>query len=178
MLLNDNQIRNLIEEYDIISPYDPSLIQPCSIDIRLGNQGAVYIGGYNETIDPFDRDTYGVHKFHIGDSYILDVGDFVLIDTVEVFDIPDFISARVDGRSSVGRLGIQVHSTAGFVDPGFKGKITLEISNVNRRPIVLKPGMTIAQMSFIKILPCGLDYSKKGGRYMGDMGVEASLYWK
>ena len=175
MMLNDRQIRVLCTKMDVVDPFDPALVGPSSLDIRLGSRIAYYAG--TGIIDPDNQSTYNLIKKDAESQIILKSNQFILMDTVETFRIPSNIAAKVDGRSSIGRLGIMVHVTAGFIDPGFHGKITLEIKNVNERSVILRPGMIIAQMSFHEIEPCERDYSQKGGRYHGDGDVAGSKYY-
>lgn len=175
MMLNDRQIRALCTKIDVVSPYDPTLVGPSSLDIRLGSRIAYYAG--IGILDPENQSTYNLIKQYAESLIILHPNQFILMDTVETFRMPSNIAAKVDGRSSIGRLGIMVHVTAGFIDPGFHGKITLEIKNVNERSVILRPGMVIAQMSFHEIEPCEKDYSQKGGRYHGDGDVAGSKYY-
>jgi len=175
MMLNDRQIRALCTKMDVVDPFDPTLVGPSSLDIRLGSRIAYYAGC--SVINPENQNSYNLIKKDAESLVILHPNQFILMDTIETFRIPSNIAAKVDGRSSIGRLGIMVHVTAGFIDPGFHGKITLEIKNVNERPVILRPGMVIAQMSFHEIEPCERDYSQKGGRYHGDGDVAGSKYY-
>jgi dCTP deaminase len=130
-------------------------------------------------IDPEKHSTYNLKNENMTKSgYVLQPGEFILAETVEKFDIPRNIAAKVDGRSSMGRMGITVHITAGFVDPGFKGTITLEVFNANNRAVILRPGMIVAQMCFFEIEPCERDYQDKGGRYQNERGATGSRYYQ
>ncbi len=175
-MLNDKQIKKYCES-GIIEPYKPVNVGPCSIDLTLGKNIAYYQG--NTAIDPAKHSTYNLKNENMGKSgYVLQPGEFILAETVEKITLPRYLAAKVDGRSSMGRLGIAVHITAGFIDAGFSGTITLEIHNVNSRPVILRPGMIIAQMCFFEIEPCERDYSEKGGRYQNERGATGSRYYQ
>ena len=149
-MFSDHQIKSKIEKkYISISPYDATLVQPASVDLRLGSEFIKY-NRSSEPIDPEAPDESVRTSFSV-DRLILYPGDFVLGTTLERVGICPAIAARVEGKSTLGRLGLIVHSTAGFVDPGFKGNITLEMTNINVRPIILRAGMKICQIAFYKM---------------------------
>lgn len=164
----------------LVVPFDYSLLQPNSIDVRLSDEFLVPRGHYNLN-DRQDRirhiDTADVEEGHMEsvrtDKYILMPGEFILGSTEERFSIPSTLVGRVEGKSSLGRLGLMVHVTAGFVDAGFSGQVTLEIVNVAPWGITLHAGMTIAQMAFSRCTPVGRPYQ---GRYQGQSGPQESRY--
>jgi dCTP deaminase len=157
MILSDRDIRARLAKGDlVVEPLDdPDLqIQPASVDLRLGGEFLVFRHTLVPYLDPLDparteRSDY-TETIKVGDDgvFVLHPGEFALGTTLERVGIPADLVARVDGRSSLGRLAIVVHSTAGFVDPGFRGKITLELSNLGRIPVALRPRMRICQLSF------------------------------
>jgi len=180
-MLNDRQIKELCEKGNIVDPYNPSNVGPCSLDLTLGDSVAWYSGTSGYVLDPENEETYQVQNAIVGrdiDKLFLEPGEFLLAETVEKFNIPRNIAAKVDGRSSMGRLGVFQHISAGFIDPGFRGSVTLELYNANRRPVILRPGMIVAQMCFFQIEPCERDYQDKGGRYQNESGATGSRYYQ
>lgn len=173
-VLADHQIREKIHEYGgiYVHPYDSSAVQPASIDLRLGAEFIKY-GISSEPIDPANPDNSKLVRFST-EELILYPGEFVLGTTLERIGVGSTISARVEGKSTLGRLGLIIHSTAGFVDPGFKGNITLEMTNINTRPIFLRAGMRICQISFTEMdAPAEMPYGHEqlGSHYHGQIGV-------
>ncbi len=154
-----------------VSPVDLSeQIQPNSLDIRLGDEIS-YFSSTDEIVDPKEEIT-GTETHKLDESFVLEPGGFVLGTTIEKFSIPDYLYGQLHGRSSIGRLGIEVHSTAGLVDSGYSGEITLEITNNNNRPVKLYRGMRIAQVVFHKLsTKCSNPYSEKDNKYQGQEGV-------
>ena len=153
-VLSDGTIRRLVEEERIkIRPWDPSMVQPASVDLRLGTSFRVFHNHRLPAIDLAEPPTGLTEHVQIEDtaSFVIHPGEFVLGSTVEWVELPDDIVARIEGKSSLGRLGLIVHATAGFVDPGFSGTLTLEITNLTRVPIVLWPAKPIAQLSFMTL---------------------------
>ncbi len=151
MLLSDKTIRELIRRGEIrVEPFDESLIGPSSIDLRLGHDFVMYNRAKIEAIDPRRPIDGIVDRVHIrdGEAFILHPGQFVIATTLEYIKLPPYISGRIEGRSSVARLGVIVHSTGGFIDAGFEGQLTLEMSNINTVPVKLYPRMRIAQLAF------------------------------
>jgi dCTP deaminase len=151
-VLSDTTIRELIEGGRIvIDPWDPSMVQPASVDIRLGDSFRVFHNHRIKSIDLANPPSDLTEHVRVGpdEDFVIHPSEFVLGRTVERVEIPDDIVCRIEGKSSLGRLGLIVHATAGFVDPGFKGSLTLEIANFNSVPIVLRPGLPIAQLSFM-----------------------------
>jgi dCTP deaminase len=153
-VLSDGTIRRLVEEGRIkIDPWDPGMIQPASIDLRLGTSFRVFHNHKLPAIDLAEPPQGVTELVEVGvdQSFVIHPGEFVLGTTEERVELPDDIVARIEGKSSLGRLGLIVHATAGFVDPGFKGTLTLEITNLTRVPIVLWPRKPIAQLSFMTL---------------------------
>lgn len=184
MLLSDRDIRSEIESGRVqLDPLDLGMIQPSSIDVRLDKFFRLFDNHKYPFIDPAEEQpdlTRGV-EVEQGEAFILHPGEFVLGSTFELVTLPDDIAARLEGKSSLGRLGLLTHSTAGFVDPGFSGHVTLELSNVATLPIKLWPGMKIGQLCFFRLTspsehPYGSD--KYGSRYQGQRGPTASRSWK
>lgn len=179
MILSDRSIRALIKEGDLdISPFDADLIQPSSVDVRLARTFRVFHNHRTGIIDvraPMDELTEEVTVAD-DEPFILHPGEFVLASTLERVRIPDDVVSRLEGKSSLGRLGLLIHSTAGFIDPGFAGDITLELSNVARLPIALYANMRIGQLSFTK-LSTRADNPYRGN-YQGQAGPTSSVYHK
>jgi dCTP deaminase len=156
MILSDRDIRKALESGKVkVESLKPQMFQhihASSMDLHLGDTFKLYEHSKFAVIDPKRPETFQGNmrliKILEGESYMVQPGEFVLGVTEETLTVPDDLVVRVEGRSSLGRLGIIVHSTAGFVDPGFSGTITLEISNLNRMPIALYPGMRICQIAF------------------------------
>jgi dCTP deaminase len=180
VLLSDRDIRAEIEAKRIgVEPYDETMIQPSSIDIRLDRFFRVFENHRYPHIDPAIEQADLTREVEPdGDEpFILHPGEFVLGSTYEVCSLPDDIAARVEGKSSLGRLGLLTHATAGFVDPGFSGHVTLELANVATLPIKLYPGMKIGQLCFFRLTtPAEHPYGsqKYGSRYQGQRGPTAS----
>ncbi|WP_110206938.1 dCTP deaminase [Nocardioides daejeonensis] len=180
MLLSDRDILAEIEAQRIaIEPYDPAMVQPSSIDFRLDRFFRVFENHRYPHIDPAaDQSDLTRMVEPMGDEpFILHPGEFVLGSTYEVVTLPDDIAARVEGKSSLGRLGLLTHATAGFVDPGFSGHVTLELANVATLPIKLYPGMKVGQLCFFRLSsPAQHPYGseKYGSRYQGQRGPTPS----
>jgi dCTP deaminase len=181
-VLSDGTIRRLVEEGRIrIEPWDPSLVQPASVDLRLGNSFRVFHNHRTSAIDLRDPPTNLTEHVAVedGQPFIIHPGEFVLGVTVERVAIPDDVVARIEGKSSLGRLGLIVHATAGFVDPGFEGTLTLEITNLTRVPIKLYPDLPIAQLSFMELdAPALVPYGhpELGSHYHGQVEATESRY--
>ena len=187
MILSDRDIKKYIEEGKIkIHPLPDFEIQlgPASLDVRLDNIFRVFNHTQVPYIDPKNKSTFEnlteVIKIEENKPFVLQPGQFILASTLEEVELPDDIGARIEGRSSWGRLGIIVHSTAGYIDPGFKGKITLEMSNIGMLPVLLYPGMRICQLSFEKLSsPAQKPYpQKKDAKYFGDQLPQESKIYK
>lgn len=180
MVLSDTTIRSEIEAGRIvIDPFDEGLVQPSSVDVRVDSRFRVFHNGRYPYIDVRQPmpDLTELVEVKDGEPFILHPGEFVLGSTYETVGLPDDIAARVEGKSSLGRLGLLTHATAGFVDPGFSGHVTLELANVATLPIKLYPGMKIGQYCFFKLTsPAQNPYGseKYGSRYQGQRGPTAS----
>jgi len=178
MILVDWQILDRIARGSIkIDPYDPKLVQPNSLDIRLGNH-FVWYPGSSDVIDPYNRDSVssGIEEVH-ADSFILNPGQFVLAETLECIGLPDNIVATIEGKSSIARLGVTLHQTGGWIDAGFRGTITLEMANVNSRPVKVYAGMPIGQLVFYPTERAENPYNKKGdAKYLDQRQATLSRY--
>ena len=182
MILSDRDIRAGIESGRIvIDPFTPDAIQPSSVDLHLGNRFRVFRNNRTAVIDPRveQPDLTDLVEIAGDDPFILHPGEFVLGATFERVGLPDDLVARLEGRSSLGRLGLMIHSTAGYVDPGWEGTLTLELSNVANLPIKLYDGMKIGQISFQRLSsPAEVAYgdARIGSRYRGQTDPTASRY--
>ena len=180
MLLSDRDIRAEIELGRIkLEPYDPAMVQPSSIDVRLDRFFRTFENHKYPFIDPRQEQNELTRALEVrpDEAFVLHPGEFALGSTYEVVSLPDDIAARVEGKSSLGRLGLLTHATAGFVDPGFSGHVTLELSNVSTLPIMLWPGMKIGQLCFVKLTsPAEHPYGSSiyGSRYQGQRGPTPS----
>ncbi len=180
MLLSDRDIRAEIASGRVgCEPFTESMIQPSSIDVRLDKFFRTFENHKYSVIDPSIEQAELTREVVAEGSepFILHPGEFVLASTYEVITLPDDIAGRLEGKSSLGRLGLLTHSTAGFIDPGFSGHITLELSNVANLPVKLFPGMKIGQLCLIKLSsPAEHPYGseKYGSRYQGQRGPTAS----
>lgn len=183
MILSDADIKKrLLEKSIVIDPITDmdQQIQPASVDLRLADTFVVYRLPDQPCIDPQDPDTVNQFtdtvKVKPGNAFILHPGEFALGSTVERVKVPADLVARVEGRSSIGRLAVVVHATAGFIDPGFDGRITLELSNLGRVAVKLYPGMRISQIVFHTMQsPAERPYGpERGSKYWGQEGAVAS----
>lgn len=180
MLLSDRDIRAELDAGRVaLDPFDPAMIQPSSIDVRLDRYFRLFDNHKYPYIDPAEDQPELTRLVEIDahESFILHPGEFVLASTFEFVTLPDDIAARLEGKSSLGRLGLLTHSTAGFVDPGFSGHVTLELSNVATLPMKLWPGMKIGQLCFFRLTsPAEQPYGSQayGSRYLGQRGPTAS----
>jgi dCTP deaminase len=177
VVLSDRTIREeLASGRLVIDPFDEALLQPSSVDVRVADAFRVFHNNRRTFIDvrqPSD-DLTELVTIAEGEAFILHPGEFVLGSTLERVALPDDLVARLEGKSSLGRLGLLIHSTAGYVDPGFNGTITLELSNVARLPISIHPGMAIGQISFLQMTtPVERPYQ---GKYQGQSGPTASAF--
>jgi dCTP deaminase len=178
-MLSDRSIREAVESGRIgIDPFDPALIQPSSIDVRLGSKFLVFRNTKRAYIDVKQPADDLMELIEVGhdEPMFLHPHEFVLGSTVERVRIPDDLVGRLEGRSSLGRLGIVIHSTAGFLDPAFEGHVTLEISNLANLPIALYAGMRIGQISFAQMTtPAERPYGPaRGSKYSGQSLPTAS----
>jgi dCTP deaminase len=180
VLLSDGDIRAEVEAGRIrLEPYDLAMIQPSSIDVRLDRLFRVFENHRYPHIDPsLEQPELTREVEPVGDEpFILHPGEFVLGSTFELVSLPDDVAARLEGKSSLGRLGLLTHSTAGFIDPGFSGHVTLELSNVATLPIKLYPGMKIGQLCFFRLSsPAEHPYGSAayGSRYQDQRGPTPS----
>ena len=180
MLLSDRDIKAELDAGRIgLEPLDPAMIQPSSIDVRLDRLFRLFDNHKYAYIDPAEDQPELTHLIETkpDEPFILHPGEFVLGATYEQVTLPDNVAARLEGKSSLGRLGLLTHSTAGFIDPGFSGHVTLELSNVATLPIKLWPGMKIGQLCFFQLSsPAETPYgsSAYGSRYQGQRGPTAS----
>ena len=180
MLLSDRDIRAEIAAGRVgVEPFTEAMIQPSSVDVRLDRFFRVFENHKDSVIDPSveQPDLTRAVETEGDEPFILHPGEFVLASTYEVITLPDDIAGRLEGKSSLGRLGLLTHSTAGFIDPGFSGHITLELSNVANLPVKLYPGMKIGQLCLIKLSsPAEHPYgsAKYGSRYQGQRGPTPS----
>lgn len=180
MILSDISIRAALEKGRIsIDPFDPAMVQPSSVDVRVDRYFRVFESHRYGFIDPKSPqpDLTTEVETEIDQPFVLHPGEFVLGSTLEVVRLGADIVARLEGKSSLGRLGLLIHSTAGFVDPGFEGHLTLELSNVANLPIAIYPGMKIGQLSFYELStpaesPYGSDQA--GSKYQGQRGPTPS----
>ncbi|MFC6080167.1 dCTP deaminase [Sphaerisporangium aureirubrum] len=180
MLLSDGDIRAEIESGRVkVDPFDKEMVQPSSVDVRLDRYFRVFENHRYPHIDP-SVEQPELTRLVVPEGeepFILHPGEFVLASTYEVIGLPDDIAGRLEGKSSLGRLGLLTHSTAGFVDPGFEGHVTLELSNVATLPIKLWPGMKIGQLCMFRLSsPAEHPYgsARYGSRYQGQRGPTPS----
>lgn len=184
MILSDRSIREeLAAGRIVIDPLDQTSIQPSSVDLRLDRFFRVFLNHTMPVIDVRQdlRELTEEVEIKEGDAFILHPGEFVLGSTLERVALPADVVARIEGKSSLGRLGLLIHSTAGFVDPGWDGHITLELSNVANLPITLYPAMRIGQVSFLRMTtPADVPYGTGalGSKYQGQRGPTPSRYFE
>lgn len=180
MLLSDRDLVSEIKSGQLgLDPFEPSLVQPSSIDVRLDRLFRVFNNHLYTHIDPAERqdDLTALVDVPEGEAFILHPGEFVLASTLETVTLGRQLAARLEGKSSLGRLGLLVHSTAGFIDPGFSGHVTLELSNVASLPIRLWPGMKIGHICVLRLSsPAEHPYGSEvyGSRYQHQRGPTAS----
>jgi dCTP deaminase len=180
VLLSDRDIKAEIDAGRVVlDPWDPEMVQPSSVDVRLDRYFRLFDNHKYPYIDPAEEqpDLTRLVEVDPGEPFVLHPGEFVLGSIYETVTLPDDVAARVEGKSSLGRLGLLTHATAGFVDPGFTGHVTLELSNVATLPIKLWPGMKIGQLCFFRLSspsehPYGSE--KYGSRYQGQRGPTPS----
>ena len=183
MLLSDRDIRAEITAGRVkVEPFTEAMVQPSSVDVRLDRFFRVFENHKYSVIDPSTEQPDLTREVAVtaDEFFILHPGEFVLASTYEVITLPDDIAGRLEGKSSLGRLGLLTHSTAGFIDPGFSGHITLELSNVANLPVKLFPGMKIGQLCLIKLSsPAEHPYGSAvyGSRYQGQRGPTPSKSW-
>jgi dCTP deaminase len=182
MILSDRSIR---EEIDagrvVIDPFDASCIQPSSVDLHVDSQFRVFANSRYPYIDVREEqpDLTELVEVKPDEAFILHPGEFVLGSTLERVALPDDLVARLEGKSSLGRLGLLIHSTAGYVDPGWDGYLTLELSNVANLPITLYPTMKIGQISFFRLTTAAeTPYGSAGNKYQGQRGPTPSRFYR
>ena len=184
MILSDRSLREEIAAGRIvIDPFDDSCVQPSSIDLHLDHRFLVFRNHTMAHIDVRTDLSALTEQVEVSDDdpFMLHPGEFVLGSTSERVAVPDDLVARLEGKSSLGRLGLLIHSTAGYVDAGWDGQLTLELSNVASLPITLYPGMKIGQISFMRMTtPADRPYgsSELGSKYLGQDGPRPSRYWE
>jgi dCTP deaminase len=180
VLLSDRDLRKALDEGQLgLDPFDEAMIQPSSIDVRLDRYFRVFANHRYTHIDPAEQqdDLTEMVEPKGDEPFILHPGEFVLGSTLEVISLGDSLASRLEGKSSLGRLGLLTHSTAGFIDPGFSGHVTLELSNVANLPIKLYPGMKIGQICVIQLSsPSEHPYGSSvyGSRYQDQRGPTPS----
>jgi dCTP deaminase len=184
VLLSDRDISRQLDAGRVrLDPFDPKLIQPSSVDVRLDRWFRVFQNHRYAFIDPSQQqeDLTELVETTGDDFFVLHPGEFVLGATLDAVTLPDDVAARLEGKSSLGRLGLLIHSTAGFVDAGWDGHLTLELSNVATLPIALYPRMKIGQISFFEMTtPADHPYgsAEKGSKYQGQRGPTPSRYYQ
>jgi dCTP deaminase len=184
MVLSDRTIKRLLDEGRIgIEPYEEELLQPSSVDVRVDKLFRVFRNSRYPFIDVKQEmeELTELVEVEPDEAFILHPGEFVLGSTLERITLPDDLVARLEGKSSLGRLGLLIHSTAGFIDPGWDGHVTLELSNVANLPITIYYGMKIGQVSFVQLSePAEHPYGTGdlGSKYQGQIGPTPSRYWK
>jgi dCTP deaminase len=184
VILSDRTLREQLAAGRIVlEPFDENLIQPSSIDVRISHMFRVFRNHTAAVIDVKQDLTALTELVEIApdEAFMLHPGEFVLGSTLERLAVPDDLVARIEGKSSLGRLGLLIHSTAGFIDAGFDGHITLELANVASLPITLYPGMKIGQVSFMQMTtPADNPYGSgaKGSKYQGQRGPTPSRYFE
>ncbi|GGM01841.1 MULTISPECIES: dCTP deaminase [Micromonospora] len=184
MLLSDRDLLDEIKAGTLaLEPFEPELLQPSSIDVRLDRLFRVFNNHLYTHIDPAQQQDDLTTEVEVpdGEPYVLHPGEFVLASTLEVVTLADTLAARLEGKSSLGRLGLLTHSTAGFIDPGFSGHVTLELSNVANLPITLWPGMKIGQLCIFRLSSAAehpYGSARYGSRYQGQRGPTPSRSWQ
>jgi len=184
VVLSDRTIRRLVDEGRIgVEPFDPGLMQPSSLDVRVDRFFRVFRNSRYPYIDVKTEQEELTELVEVPqeEAFILHPGEFVLGSTLERITLPNDLVARLEGKSSLGRLGLLIHSTAGFIDPGWDGHVTLELSNVANLPITIYPGMKIGQLSFVQLSePAEHPYGSAGigSKYQGQRGPTPSRYWQ
>ncbi|OLR90952.1 dCTP deaminase [Actinokineospora bangkokensis] len=180
MLLSDRDLRKELDSGRLaVEPFEPLMVQPSSVDVRLDRHFRVFNNTRYTHIDPSRQqdDLTSPVEAEDGEPFVLHPGEFVLGSTFEAVTLPDDLAGRLEGKSSLGRLGLLTHSTAGFIDPGFTGHITLELSNVANLPITLWPGMKIGQLCLFRLSSAAehpYGSREAGSRYQGQRGPTPS----
>jgi dCTP deaminase len=180
VLLSDRDIRSEIDSGRVrIDPFEASMVQPSSIDVRIDRFFRLFDNHKYPVIDPSEEQPDLTHLVEVkpDDAFVLHPGEFVLASTYEQVTLPNDVAARLEGKSSLGRLGLLTHSTAGFIDPGFSGHVTLELSNVATLPIKIWAGMKIGQLCFFRLSSAAehaYGSERHGSRYQGQRGPTPS----
>ncbi len=180
VLLSDRDIRTELDAGRIqLDPFEPSMVQPSSVDVRLERMFRLFDNHKYAHIDPSveQPDLTRLVEVDPEEPFVLHPGEFVLGATYEQVTLPEDVAARLEGKSSLGRLGLLTHSTAGFIDPGFSGQVTLELSNMATLPIKLWPGSKIGQLCFFRLSSSaeyGYGSATHQSRYQGQRGPTAS----
>lgn len=180
MILSDKDMRKRVEGGGlVITPFDLECVQPSTYDVHLASQFRVFANHNMTHIDLAKKGLVETKLVGVGEEgFVLHPGEFVLGSTVEYFEIPTDLAAKLEGKSSLGRLGLVIHATAGYIDPGFQGEITFEMSNLNRVPIILRPGLRVGQICFF-VMSSEVErpYGQAGNRYQGQTGPTESRFW-
>lgn len=180
MILSDRTIKCLAADCGLIKPFSEDQLQPCSYDVCLDSRIKRFVNTDDSAIhiiDGLSKDLHGISMDTLiieNMCYVLRPGEFILGSTIEFVSIPDYLACRFEGKSSLGRIGLTTHVAAGFIDPGFQGTITLEIKNENQFPILLKPGMRIGQLCFIRLntkVDRMYGSAELGSHYQNQIGV-------
>jgi dCTP deaminase len=184
MILSDGEIKKLMEQGNVYVPTDNNPIDltlqlgPSSLDLRLGPEILLFDNHAMRLIDLSEKQPPRMRRVQMDEKegFVLHPGEFVLGTTIEAVKIPDDLVGRLEGRSSLGRLGLVIHATAGFIDPGFEGQITLEMQNIGNQPLLLRPNQRICQLCFMRMSkPAETPYHKKqDSKYHGQFGPVAS----
>lgn len=181
MILSDKDFSKRVRNKSlVIKPFKRDCVQPSTYDVHLSNEFRLFTSHETAVIDLKSKDSITeLIKVSKKKGLVLHPGEFVLGSTTEYFEIPDDLAGKLEGKSSLGRLGLVIHATAGYIDPGFKGYVTFEMSNLNRVPIVLYPGMRVGQICFI-MMSSKVDrpYGTAGNKYQGQKGPTESRIWK
>lgn len=180
MILVDWEILDRINRGHLkVEPFDPKMVQPNSLDIRLGNHFLWYNEG-DEVIDPYDKASIRANITEVqSNSVVIPPGLFILAETLERIELPDNIVAAIEGKSSVARLGVELHQTGGWIDAGFRGTITLEMCNVNQRPVRIYAGMPIGQLVFYTTERAERPYNlKDDAKYLNQRQATLSRYYE
>ncbi len=179
MLLSDRTIKRIAEAGDLITPFREKQLQPASYDLRLGDLVQTLpkidasFENYQDRNMDYVRNITGLIELPYG----LKPKEFVLGTTMETLDIPKYLAAKFEGKSTLGRMGLMTHITAGFIDPGFHGELTLELYNVSENVVLLKPGMRIGQVAFMSLdKPCEYGYDETGN-YQNQKGPTTAFKW-
>jgi len=181
MILSDRDLKKRIKEKSlVIKPFDRTCVQPSTYDLHLSGEFRLFSSHDISVIDLREKKSITqLIKINKNKGLVLHPGEFILGSTCEYFEIPNDLAGKLEGKSSLGRLGLVIHATAGYIDPGFKGHITFEMSNLNRVPIILYPDMKVAQICFF-MMSSTVDrpYGTAGNKYQGQKGPTESRAWK